>query len=417
MKSLEKDVVVIGGGPSGLAASVKLEEKGYDVTILESERELGGILMQCIHDGFGTKLFNEAFSGPEFACKFIDRVRDLDVEYFTNTFVKSVKVGSSLKEVVALNRQGVLKLSCRAIVFATGCRERTPFEIKVGGTRPAGVYTAGMVQRLVNVYGVLPGKKVLIVGGGDVGMIVARHLLLEGVEEVTIVFPEAWFAGLARNVQQCVLDFGIPFKPRTVVKEIVGKERVDGAVLVNVDEQWKPIEGTEVFHPCDTIIFSVGLIPNSSQLEEMGAEIDPRTRGPVVNEYFETSLKGVFAVGNLVTVFDYVDDAVETAFLAAEGVEKYLQGEERREKPTPLSPGKYLRLMVPHRVEWADGRDVVAFFRSSVEKENCWIVAKDGSGGEIFRTLKRYVRPTLLERLEIHRDLVDKAGRVVVDAE
>lgn len=411
-----KDVVVVGGGPSGLAAAVRLAETGYSVAVVELEAELGGILIQCIHDGFGTKLFGEALSGPEFASRFIDRLRELGVDSFTRTFVTRVQRGDDCWSLKAVSPKGVFEFSCRALVYATGCRERTPFEIRVGGTRPSGVYTAGMVQRLVNLYGILPGKRVLIVGGGDVGMIVARHLYLEGVEEIMIVFPEPWFAGLPRNVQQCVLDFGIPFKPRTAVKEVVGKDRVKGAVLVKVDEKWRPIEGTEEFHPCDAIVFSVGLIPNSSQLEELGAQIDPRTRGPVVNEYFETSLRGVFAVGNLVTVFDYVDDAVETAFLATEGVSRHLSGEPRREKPILLNAGSNVRLLVPHKVEWREGGDVIVYLRPSVEKEGAKLSVRSGS--ELLAQRRRIVRPSLLERLELPRSLIEGSQEGVrVDVE
>ena len=417
MIEVGKDVVVVGGGPSGLAAAVRLAELGYRVAVVESGDELGGILVQCIHDGFGTEIFGKALSGPEFAGIFVEKLEELGAEAWTRTHVMRVRPESGSWVLTAVSPKGVLRLSCKALVYATGCRERTPFEIRVGGTRPAGVYTAGLVQRLVNLYGVLPGRRVLIVGGGDVGMIVARHLYLEGAEELLIVFPEPWFAGLPRNVQQCVLDFGIPFRPRTIVKEIVGKERVEGAILVRVDEKWKPIEGTEEFYPCDAVVFSVGLVPNASQLEELGAEIDPRTRGPVVNEYFETTLKGVFAVGNLLTPFDYVDDAVETAFIAAEGVSKYLSGEARKEKPVPLRPGPNVRLLVPHRVEWVSEGDITLFLRPYAEKENPKISVK-GGGVELYHVRRRYVRPSLMERIELPRSLVESSPEeVVVDVE
>ncbi|AJB41621.1 Sarcosine oxidase alpha subunit [Thermofilum adornatum 1505] len=417
MKEIRKDVVVVGGGPSGLAATAKLAELGYDVALVESGDELGGILIQCIHDGFGTKLFGKALSGPEFAGNFIEKVRGLGTDTFLQTHVTSVERRDGHWILEAVSPKEVIKFISKAIVYATGCRERTPFEILVGGTRPAGVYTAGMVQRLVNLYGVLPGKRVLIVGGGDVGMIVARHLYLEGVEDLLVVFPEPWFVGLPRNVQQCILDFGIPFRPRTIVKEIIGKEKVKGAILVKVDENWRPIKGTEEFYPCDSVVFSVGLVPNASKLEELGADIDPRTRGPVVNEYFETTLKGVFAVGNLLTPFDYVDDAVETAFIAAEGVSKFLNNEPKREKPLPIRPGRKVRLYIPHRIEWLQGRDLTLFFRPSVEEANAKISLKLGDQ-EVYYTRRPYVRPSLLERIVLPRDRIgEKDGEVVLDVE
>ncbi|AJC72295.1 FAD-dependent pyridine nucleotide-disulfide oxidoreductase [Thermococcus guaymasensis DSM 11113] len=409
-----KDVVVIGGGPSGMAAAVKLAEKGYDVALIERKEELGGILDQCIHDGFGTKIFGKALSGPEFAGHFVDEVNKLGVEVHLNTYVKYVKAEGDLKELVTVSPRGVEGIKARSIVYAIGCRERHPFEIKVGGTRPAGVYTAGMVQRLVNLYGILPGKRILIVGGGDVGMIVARHLYLEGTGSILIVFPEEFFAGLPRNVQQCILDFEIPFRPRTIVREIVGKERVEGAILMRVDENWRPIPGTEEFYPCDTVIFSVGLVPYSEKMGKIGAEIDPRTRGPVVNEFFESTVRGVFAAGNLVQIFDYVDDAVESAYIAADGVEKYLAGEERLDNPVPFKPGSNVRTLTPHRLEWEDERPVVAFLRPAIEGR-AWIVIRDEKGQVLRKEFRQYVRPSTLERIEVPREAIEGAEEVYVD--
>lgn len=409
-----KDAVVIGGGPSGMAAAVRLAEKGYDVAIIERKEELGGILDQCIHDGFGTKIFGVALSGPEFAGEFIERVQKLGIDVYLKTYVKSVEAGGKFKEITAVGPEGVEIIKTKSIVYAIGCRERHQFEIKIGGTRPAGVYTAGMVQRLVNLYGILPGKNVVIVGGGDVGMIVARHLYLEGVDSILVVFPEEFFAGLPRNVQQCILDFGIPYRPRTVVKEIVGKDRVEGVILVQVDEQWNPIPGTEEFYPCDTVILSVGLVPYTKKLTDIGAEIDPRTKGPVVNEFFETTVRGVFAAGNLVQIFDYVDDAVESAYLATEGVEKYLGGEERLECPIFINPGENVRTLTPHRVEWKDERPITAFLRPALEGR-AWIIVRNEKGEVLKKFFRQYVRPSTLERIEISRDVMENAEEVFID--
>ncbi|MCD6157087.1 MAG: FAD-dependent oxidoreductase [Euryarchaeota archaeon] len=410
-----RDAVVIGGGPSGLAAAIGLREKGLDVLLIEREEELGGILNQCIHDGFGTKILKKALSGPEFAGYLMEKVLSLGVEAITETYVKSVKDRGEYKEIITISPRGIEEIKAKAIVYALGARERTPFEIKIGGTRPAGVYTAGMVQRLLNLYGILPGKRVLIVGGGDVGMIVARHLYLEGAESILVVFPEEFFAGLPRNVQQCILDFGIPYRPRTTVREIVGRDRVKGAILARVDERWNPIPGTEEFYPCDTIVFSVGLIPYASNLEEIGARIDSRTRGPEVNEFFETTVRGTFAVGNLVQIFDYVDDAVETAYIASEGVRKYLEDERRLERPVRISPGELVGPIAPQRIEWDDSKDVIVFFRPRIEAENVKIQVRDPNGKILKEYFRRYVRPSTMERIEIPRDILEGLDEVIVD--
>ena len=247
-----KDVVIIGGGPSGVASAVTLFEKGYNIGLIEINEELGGLLDQCIHDGFGTKLFNEGLSGPEFASRFIDKLKKSSVDLMLNSFVKSVDVSKDVKEIVCITPEGIKKVQTRSIVFAVGCRERNEFEILIGGTRPSGVYTAGAVQRLVNLYGILPGKNVVIIGGGDVGMIVARHLFLEGIEKILMVYPEEFFTGLPRNVQQCVLDFNIKYRGQTIVKNIIGKEHIEAVELVKVDECWKPISKTEEINPCDS---------------------------------------------------------------------------------------------------------------------------------------------------------------------
>lgn len=408
-----RDATVIGGGPSGLAAAVWLAEKGYDVAVVEVMGELGGMLTQCIHDGFGTRVFGEALSGPEFSERLVKKARLLGLKTFLNTYVKEVRIGKEFKEVVAVSPAGVQRLQTRVIVYAIGCRERNGFEIRLGGARPAGVYTAGMVQRLVNLYGVLPGRRIVIMGGGDVGMIVARHLHLEGVESILMVFPEAGFAGLPRNVQQCILDFGIPFRPRTVVKKVIGKERVEGVVLTRVDEKWNPVEGTEEFHACDTVVLALGLVPYTGELK-LGVRMDPATRGPEVNEFFETSVQGVFAVGNLVQVFDYVDDAFETACIAARGVEKYLNS-GLKTAPIRLSPGENVRMLTPQRVEWVDDADVPVFLRPAVEKANVRIVVRNREGRVLGGFFKRYVRPSTLERIEVPRSMLSNLQEVSID--
>ncbi len=400
-----KDVVVIGGGPSGLAAASELDDEGYDVTVLERNDELGGLLQQCIHDGFGTILFDESMSGPEFADIFIERVKKGGVEIKLETYLKSVDKKGDHFEVRTITPEGIEKLKTRSLVYAIGCRERNRFEIKIGGTRPAGVYTAGTVQRLVNLHGILPGKDVVMVGGGDVGMIVARHLHLEGVDSILMVYPEEFFSGLPRNAQQCVLDFDIPFRPRTTVKRIIGKKKVEAVELVEVDSDWDFIDGTEEIYRCDSVILSVGLVPYSEKLEELGAEIDRRTKGPMVNEFLETSVEGVFAVGNLIQIFDYVDDAVKTSFIAAEGVKRFLEGERDKSMQIKLKPGNNVMSATPQRVDDKQGEEITIFFRPGIEKEDPKIELVDPSGVmETFR--ERYIRPSSLEEIKVPKRIL-----------
>lgn len=408
-----KDVVVIGGGPSGIAAAVTLFEKGFKVGLIEINQELGGLLDQCIHDGFGTKLFNEGLSGPEFASRFIEKLNKSSVEFMLNSFVKSVDISNNVKEILCITPEGIKKVQTKSIVFAVGCRERNEFEILIGGTRPSGVYTAGAVQRLINLYGILPGKNVVIIGGGDVGMIVARHLFLEGVEKILMIYPEEFFTGLPRNVQQCVLDFNIKYRPKTIVKKIIGKENIEAVELVKVDESWNPISNTEEVYPCDSLILSVGLIPYIEKLEDIGAVIDKFTNGPVVNEFFETTVDGVFAIGNLIQIFDYVDDAVETAFIAAEGVEQYLKNKKnlKKDEKILLKPGEGVNCLTPQIIDKISD-EITIFFRPSITCKTPEILLKDKQGN-VLKTLKKpFVRPSTLESLKIPLSLIEKEKEV-----
>ncbi len=409
-----KDVVVIGGGPSGLAVSSELAKKGYDVVLLERNDELGGLLQQCIHDGFGTDLFGESLSGPEFADIFISRVRGEDVDIKLEAYVRSVNKEEGLFNIVTVTPKSVEELEARSVVYAIGCRERNQFEIKIGGTRPSGVYTAGTVQRLINLYGILPGKDVVILGGGDVGMIVARHLFLEGVNSILMVYPEEFFSGLPRNAQQCILDFDIPYRPRTIVRDILGDKKVKAVELVDVDEDWEPIPGTEEIYHCDSVILSVGLVPYSEKLEDLGARVDKKTSGPMINEYFETTVDGAFSVGNLIQIFDYVDDAVKTSFTAAEGVERYLENESKKDLGIELKPGDNVRTVTPQRVDERTGEKFSVFFRPAIEKEDPKVEVM--SKGEVLEScVKRYVSPSILEEISISKDILLGEEEVIID--
>ena len=318
------DVVIIGGGPAGLAAAVSARENGIeDILILERDKELGGILNQCIHNGFGLHTFKEELTGPEYAARFIEKVEELEIPYKLNTMVLDI---TSDKVVTAMNKEdGVFLLQAKTIILAMGCRERSRGALNIPGFRPAGIYTAGTAQRLVNMDGLLPGKEVVILGSGDIGLIMARRMTLEGakVKVVAEIMPHS--GGLKRNIVQCLDDFGIPLKLSHTVVEIKGKDRVEGITLAQVDSQNKPIPGTEEYYSCDTLLLSVGLIPENELSRGMGVEMNPATNGPMVNESLETNIEGVFACGNVLHVHELVDHVSEEAKAAGRNAAKYIQ--------------------------------------------------------------------------------------------
>lgn len=325
----EYDIVIIGGGPAGLAAALSARERSISrILILERDRELGGILNQCIHNGFGLHTFKEELTGPEYAYRYIEKIKEQKIEYKLHTMVMNIEAAKNgIKIITAMNStEGMMHIEARAVILAMGCRERPRGALNVPGFRPAGIYTAGTAQRLVNMEGYMPGKEIVILGSGDIGLIMARRMTLEGakVKAVAEIMPKS--GGLQRNIVQCLEDYEIPLKLNHTVVDIKGKERIEGVTLARVDENMKPVKGTEEEYSCDTLLLSVGLIPENELTRELGAAIDGKTNGPVVDERLETTVSGVFACGNVLHVHDLVDnvsrEAEKAGIHAAEYVEK-----------------------------------------------------------------------------------------------
>lgn len=383
------DIVIIGGGPAGLAAAVSAKKNGIDsILILERDRELGGILNQCIHNGFGLHTFKEELTGPEYAKRFIEQAEALGIAYKLNTMVVDVSPASTsnlegTKQVTAMNRtDGLFKLDAKAVILAMGCRERSRGALNIPGYRPAGIYSAGTAQRLVNIEGFMPGRKVVILGSGDIGLIMARRMTLEGAKVEVVAELMPYSGGLKRNIVQCLDDYGIPLKLSHTVVEIRGKERVEGITLAQVDAHSKPIPGTEKDYECDTLLLSCGLIPENEISRTMGVEINPITSGPTVNESLETNLPGVFACGNVLHVHDLVDYVSEESAAAGKNAAAYVNSLNSSttaacasdEKSVPVYAVDGVRYTVPStvRIEHMP-EELTLRFRVGGVYKNCYI--------------------------------------------
>ena len=344
---MKRDIVIIGGGPAGLAAAEAAVQAGArDVLILERDTRLGGILNQCIHNGFGLHTFKEELTGPEYAARFEARVRALQIEYRLGTMVLSI---SPEKTVTAVSREeGLVTIEAKAVILAMGCRERARGALNIPGFRPAGIFSAGTAQRLVNMEGYMPGREVVILGSGDIGLIMARRMTLEGAKVRVVAELQPYSGGLKRNIVQCLDDYGIPLKLSHTVTEIHGKERVTGVTISAVDENLKPVPGTEEFYSCDTLLLSVGLIPENELSTGAGVALSRVTNGPVVNESLETNVPGIFACGNVLHVHDLVDYVSEEAAAAGRAAAVYLQqGEQREDKTIHINASGGVRYTVP----------------------------------------------------------------------
>ncbi|NJE46972.1 FAD-dependent oxidoreductase [Thermococcus sp. GR7] len=401
---LNYDVVVIGGGPAGMAAAVRAKELGLKVLLLDDNDYLGGILPQCIHPGFGLHYFKEELTGPEFAARFAKRLVELGVDYRTAARVLEIKNYSDLEKVVVFSSpSGAYQVWTKTIIYAAGARERHAFEIGIVGDRGAGIYTAGEAQTLMDIYGVMPGKEIVIVGSGDVGLIMARRFALEGAKVKAVIELMPYPGGLARNIM-ILRDFDIPLYLSHKVVEVRGKERVERVKIVKVDENLREIPGTEFWIEADTLIISAGLVPSVKLLTAIGVEIDPTTGGPIVNDLFETSVPGIFAAGNSVIINDLVDYVAEQGELAAEGAKLFIDNEGiPTRRWIKLEKGENVRLLVPHYL--SGERDVWIYARVSKPMENVEVRFP-----EIGKKLHLpVVKPAEMLRMKLRKEEIAKA--------
>lgn len=412
------DVIVIGSGPGGLAAASAAKKAGADdVLILERDLELGGILLQCIHNGFGLEHFGQDLPGPNYAQRFVDEVKGLGIDYQLDTMV--LDVTPDHKVFATSTHSGFTEFQAKSLVMAMGCRERTRAQIRIPGMRPAGVYTAGTAQRWVNVEGYMPGKRVVILGSGDIGMIMARRLTFEGakVERVLEVMP--YLTGLSRNYVQCLLDFDIPLQLRHTVKRILGKDRVEAVETVAVDNHWQPVPGSEEIIPCDTLLLSVGLIPENELSQKAGVRLDPITGGPYVNEGYQTSVPGVFAAGNVVHVYDLVDWVTEAGLVAGERAACYATAGQAAEtrcrpdaSPIPTVAGQNVRYVVPHHLnpERLTAADVRLQMRVTQPIEQAVRIQVHDGETLIAQRGGRYARPGEMVNITLRQRDYDKVS-------
>ena len=396
------DLVIIGGGPAGLAAAVAARESGIeDILILERDTELGGILNQCIHSGFGLHTFQEELTGPEYAQRYIQKVRDLAIPCLLDTMVLEI---TPERVVTAVNtREGLFQLQAGAVILAMGCRERARGSLNIPGFRPAGIYSAGTAQRLVNIEGFMPGKEVVILGSGDIGLIMARRMTLEGAHVQVVAELMPYSGGLKRNIVQCLDDFGIPLKLSHTVVDIQGRERLTGVTLAQVDENRRPISGTEEHYDCDTLLLSCGLIPENELSRGAGVELSPVTNGPVVDESLETNIPGVFACGNVLHVHDLVDFVSQEAQQAGRRAARFLKKGEERGKAIRLTAGKGVRYTVPAKVDPCRMEEelTVRFRVDNVYRGAAVMVS---AGGETLQRRKKLIlTPGEMEEVRLHR--------------
>ena len=404
----QADIVIIGGGPAGLAAAAAARDAGEDsILILERDSRRGGILNQCIHNGFGLHTFEEELTGPEYAQRFIDMVEERKTDYKLNTMVLSI---SRDKVVTAMNREdGLFQVQAKAVILAMGCRERPRGALNIPGYRPAGIFTAGTAQRLVNIEGYLPGREIVILGSGDIGLIMARRMTLEGAKVKVVAELMPYSGGLKRNIVQCLNDFNIPLKLSHTVVDIRGKKRVEGVTIAQVDSHGKPIPGTEEDYTCDTLLLSCGLIPENELSAQMGVEMNPVTKGPMVNESLETNVEGVFACGNVLHVHDLVDFVSEEAENAGRNAVKYVRamgcpegGKKTEAVPVLATDGVRYTVPVCVRPDCMDDRLTVRFRVGNVYRDH--YIAVYLNDERILHRKRQILAPGEMEQVILDRE-------------
>ena len=411
------DLVVVGGGPAGLAAAYEAYNNGIEnILIIERDVELGGILNQCIHNGFGLHTFKEELTGPEYAQKFIEMVKDTKIEVMLNTMVLEIEEDKTLHAINSIN--GYMEIKSKSIILAMGCRERTRGAINIPGDRPAGIFNAGAAQRYINIEGYMPGKEVVILGSGDIGLIMARRMTLEGAKVKAVVELMPYSNGLNRNIVQCLNDYDIPLYLSHTVIDLVGRERLEKVIIAKVDEKRKPIKGTEIEFDCDTLLLSVGLIPENELSEKAGIDGDKRTNGLIVNESMETSIPGVFACGNVVHVHDLVDFVTVESKHAGYSAAKYIKDALIRGEDINIINGKNINYTVPQKLSVEAIEDnVTVFMRVNNIYHDKVIRVKNGD--KIIANFKRkHLAPSEMEKILLSKKILEEIqGDIIISLE